>query len=404
MNASKSIMRLSQCRSGRERPRIAHVINSIGLGGVPEAAFQLLRALPRDRYDCFLRVMKPLDANDANRSARLARFRNLDISVSFAEPTENRHGRMAATAHWLESERIDLLHCHSYKPNVSARLAGTLLRPNGLRIVAHYHNQYDANWQRDGTLDLDRLLAQQTDSMIAVSGSVRAHIVERLRIAPERVALIPNGVDLARFVSRQSKWEARQALGLPVDRPIIGLSGRISEQKGQEDLVRAAPAVLAAIPDALIVLAGAPDEPEGLHALEALIRDLGVGHAVVLRGFVQDMASFYRAIDLLAAPSRWEGFGLMLVEAMASGAPIVATRVGAIPEVVCEGETALLVPPADHARLAEAIVRLLRDSKALERMGAKGCARAEHFSWARAGTALDGVYHRILCQRAGVVR
>lgn len=379
-----------------QRPRVAHVINSIGLGGVPEAAYQLLRVLPRARYDARLHVLKQPDAQDAARGARLERFRALDLPISFAERPAHRLGLVTSLARWLEAERIDLLHCHSYKPNISARLAGALLRPRGLRIVAHYHNQYDANWQRDGTLDLDWLLARQTGAFIAVSGSVRDHMVERLGISAKQITTIPNGADIARFQTAQTQQQARRALGLPSDRRIIGLVGRISEQKGQEDLIRAAPSLLAAFPDAHFVFAGAPDEAGHQHHMEGLVRELGVGHAVTFHGFLTDMAAFYRAIDLLAAPSRWEGFGLMLVEAMAAGAPIVAARVGAIPEVVVEGETALLVPPADPAALAGAIQALLHDPTAMQRFAANGRKRAHRFSWERAGTALDHVYRTLL--------
>jgi glycosyltransferase involved in cell wall biosynthesis len=378
------------------RPRIAHVINSVGLGGVPEAAYQLLRALPRQRYDARLHVLKRPDAQDAARLARLERFRALDLPVSFAERPSHRLGLVTSLARWLEAECIDLLHCHSYKPNISARLAGTLLRSNGLRIVAHYHNQYDANWQRDGTLDLDRILARQTSTFVAVSGSVRDHMVERLAISPGEVTVIPNGVGIAQFQTAQTQEAAREALGLPSGRPIIGLVGRISEQKGQEDLIRAAPSLLAAFPEARIVFAGAPDEAGCQRDMEELIRQLGIGHAVEFRGFLTDMAGFYRAIDLLAAPSRWEGFGLMLVEAMAAGVPIVAARVGAIPEVVVEGETSLLVSASEPAALAGAIVALLRDPATMRRFAVNGQERAQQFSWQRAGAALDRVYRTLL--------
>ncbi len=130
------------------------------------------------------------------------------------------------------------------------------------------------------------------------------------------------------------------------------LVGRISAQKNQIGLVEAAPEILKYVPNAVFVFAGAPDETGHLADLTAAIAARGLETSVVHLGFVEDMPQLYAATDVLAAPSLWEGFGLMLVEAMAAGVPIVANRVGGIPEVVEAGKTALLVEPGRSAALA----------------------------------------------------
>jgi glycosyltransferase involved in cell wall biosynthesis len=381
-------------------PRIAHVINSIGLGGVPEAAYQLLRVLPRARYDTRLCVLKPLTDDQESRVPRLARFRELDVPVAFQEPHEHKLGTVSALAGWIRREQIEVLHTHSYKPNLYARLAGTLCKDTGLKIVAHYHNSYEANWKRDDTLELDRLLAARSDRIVACSRSVKQHLVEWLGIEAERIRVIGNGVELERFAPSVARHEARRALGFPADAKIVALVGRISEQKGQEELIRAAQSVRLTVPEALFLIVGAPDQPERAAGLAALVGELGLRDAVRFCGFVTDMPLLYAAIDVLAAPSRWEGFGLMLVEAMAAGLPIVASRVGAIPDVVAEDETALLVPPADPPSLAAAIASLLGDPRRARRMGELGRKRAQLFSWERAGRELDALYADLLWRAA----
>ena len=144
-------------------------------------------------------------------------------------------------------------------------------------------------------------------------------------------------------------------------------------QKGLDVAVRALPAIRASHPDAVLVIAGEGPERE---ALETLARELGVGDALFLPGRAGDVAALLERAELLVHPSRWEGFGLVLLEAMLAARPIVATRVSSIPEIVVDGETGVLVPPDDAQALAAAAIRVLDDPGSL---GAAGRARAlEH--------------------------
>jgi glycosyltransferase involved in cell wall biosynthesis len=148
--------------------------------------------------------------------------------------------------------------------------------------------------------------------------------------------------------------------------------------KGQTFLLRAWPAVLEGEPRALLLLAGdGPDE----GALTAQAAALGLGRSVRFLGFRQDVPSLLACAEVLVLPSLNEGFGMVLVEAMAMGKPVVASAVGGVPEVVLDGQAGLLIPPADPRALAAAILRLLADPRAARRMGEAGRERArESFS------------------------
>jgi glycosyltransferase involved in cell wall biosynthesis len=162
---------------------------------------------------------------------------------------------------------------------------------------------------------------------------------------------------------------------------------RLTGQKGVDVALRALPAIRERVPDASLVVLG--EGPER-GALEALARDLGVADAVYLPGRVPDVTAWLRRADALVHPARWEGFGLALLEAMLSSLPVVATRVSAIPEIVADGETGLLVPPDDPFALADATVRALAGR---DRLGAAGLARArERFSVERMARRTLGVY------------
>lgn len=379
-------------------PVVAHVINTIGLGGVPEAAYHLLRVLPAQRYARRLYVLSRPTTEAPAREERLRRFEALGVPVTLARHEARSPAGLGELCGWLRAERVALLHTHSFKPNLYGRMAGALVRHTGLRTVAHYHNQYDDKWACADTLALERELARASDRLVACSRAVAVHVAERVGVAGADIDVVPNGVQAPHFAGGDAA-RARAAFGLPAGVPVVGVVGRLSEQKGQEDFLHAARAIRRAWPEARFVLAGSADDA-GLRArLEALAAHEALAGAVHFLGHVGDMAALYAALDVLAAPSRWEGFGLMLVEAMAAGLPIVATRVGAIPEVAGE-RAAVLVPPRDADALAAAVVALLADPARRQAMAEAGRSQAARFSWAHAGERLDALYDGLLGAQA----
>lgn len=375
-----------------KRLRVAHVINSLGLGGVPTAVCHLLEALPPERYELYLYTLKRASDHADVREGVADRFRRLGVRLFFPERDEKKFQVVAALCEWILRDRIDILHTHSYKPNLYGRLAGALCREKGLKIIAHYHNQYDDKWERDGSLIYDRLLDRFSDRLIACSESVREHLVQRVGLPPERIDVILNGADLSRFRPREDAQEVKRAMGLPLNARVVAVVGRISEQKGQDDFIRAAEIIHRHVPDTLFLVIGAADEEALRVQLQRLARDLGIEKEIIFTGYIPEMARVYPLIDVLVVPSRWEGFGLVLVEAMAAGRAIVATRVGAIPEVVVPDETARLVPPDSPASIASEVVALLLNPDRAREMGEKGVARAGVFSWKEAGMQLHRLY------------
>lgn len=170
------------------KPRVAHVFNTVGLGGVPEAALHLIRALPPGRFDCRVYVMNHLDHEEEGRGDRLARFEEAGVPVSPPRAGGDKVAVASDLCAWLMAQGIDLLHTHSYKLNLYTRLAGLPCRGEGLRIGAHYHNHYDNRWDKDGSLTLERMLARSMDALLAVSASVRDHF--SWQAAGERLAAV----------------------------------------------------------------------------------------------------------------------------------------------------------------------------------------------------------------------
>lgn len=377
--------------AGLSRAKVAMAINTLGTGGVPEAVLGLARHLPRDRFEPVLYVMRPpLDEDAAQGMA--ARFAQAGVQVVTAPPGDGKLGSVAAMADWLTETKIDILHSHSFRPNLYARLAGRLGGHGGLRMVAHYHNQYDDKWT-DGSyaLGMERHLAHATQAMVAVSGAVRDHVADRVKIDPGRIDVVLNGIDPDK-VRDSDRAAARQALDLGPEDLAIGCIGRLCRQKGQDLFVQAALTLLHRMPKARFLIIGSAEDAAMAAGLIDQITAAGASDRIRFLGHRQDIAPIYRALDILAAPSRWEGFGLMLAEAMAAGCPVVASDVGAIPEVAAGA--ALLVPPGDPVALAMALARL--DGQTRHDLRQKGLIRSRAFVWEQAAAQVAAIYDRIL--------
>lgn len=364
--------------------RVAMVLNTLGSGGVPEAALNLATHLPRDRYQPSVFVLK----GGAENPTLTERFAQADIPLTVASQGDGKIGSIAELVDWLGHARIDILHSHSYRPNLYARMAGAICRPSGLRIVAHYHNQYDDKWiDPSPALTLERSLAASTDVFVSVSASVRDHVARSLDLPDGAITVIPNGLTEAK-VRPLSRADARARMALGAEDLAIGLIGRVCRQKGQDIMVEAALLLQQKRPEAVILMIGAPEDAALQAQLGARIEAAGATGRIRFCGHMADIATAYAAIDILAAPSRWEGFGLMLVEAMAAGLPIVASDAGAIPEVTAGA--ARIVPAGDPRALAEALGSFDAGARAVARE--KGIQRARDFTWPAAAERLTHLY------------
>jgi glycogen synthase len=247
---------------------------------------------------------------------------------------------------------------------------------------------------------VERAAVEAAERVIAVSAQMRADILANFRVDPTRVSIVHNGVDAEAF-RRTERREALDRHGVRV--PYVLFVGRISEQKGIFTLLDAAEHFG---PDVQLVLcASSPDTP----AIEARLSAAVAGrprirwiNAILPR---DEVVELYSHASLFVCPSVYEPFGLINLEAMACETPVIATRVGGIPEVVVDDETGWLVPPGDAAALAAAVRRLLTDSDRAARFGRAGRLRVEtQFSWERIAERTLGVYREaIAAHRARAV-
>ncbi len=238
-----------------------------------------------------------------------------------------------------------------------------------------------------------RFQIARMDAVIATSRATAAYLK-----VPNTVIL--HGIDLARFSPPDDVDELRRRLAVP-GRRVIGCFGRIRRQKGTDVFVDAMIELARDRPDVGAVVLGRATETHGafLASLKRKVADAGLADRIVFPGEVpvHQIASWYQALSLFVAPQRWEGFGLTPLEAMACGVPVVATTVGAFPELVVEGETGALVAPGDVDAMAGAVAGLLDDPPELERQGKRALNHVrEHFPIEREAQAIIAIYRQLL--------
>ena len=238
---------------------------------------------------------------------------------------------------------------------------------------------------------LSRWKYRQVDCFICASDAIRQMLLAE-GIPEARAFTVHEGIDLA-HVAAAPAAKLHEELWLPHHAPIVGNVAALVPHKGQKHLVEAAALVVRRVPDARFVIAG---EGELRPSLERQIKEHRLEKHVFLAGFRPDVLSLHKAFDIFVMSSVTEGLGTSLLDAMASGKPIVATRAGGIPEVVADGETGILVGIRDPQAMAEALVTLLTDEPLRHRMGAAGLARARvRFSSERMLRETLGVYRRV---------
>ena len=265
----------------------------------------------------------------------------------------------------LRRERFDVVHSHKFGSNVWGTLIGRLA---GVPvIVAHEHS-----WSFDGKPVrrlLDReLIGRGSDVIVAVSAQDRRNMIELEGVRPEKVLLVPNGIPRRGATGA----DVRAELGIPADAPVIGAVGGLRPEKALDLLIRAAAPLLQEIAQLRLLIAGEGPEKERLRELA---RQAGVADRVMLIGFRHDVPDVLGALDVAVSSSVSEGSPLAVMECMEAACPIVATRVGGVPDLIDDGIHGVLVRSGDAEGLTAALRRMLADPQAARRMGERARER-----------------------------
>ncbi len=206
------------------------------------------------------------------------------------------------------------------------------------------------------------------DGAVVLTKRLKASLAERTILPEERIEVIPYGIDLEVFdPSQHNRAENRSRFRLPEEKFLIGLVGRIEEAKGQDVAIEAF--AKAKIPDAVLVICGAAQTKEFLEFLKHRTEELRIGDSVRFLPFTTEIPSLMNALDLSLLPSRGETFGLVVIEAMAAGIPVIGTDAEGVPEIIRHNRNGMLVPPGDSDALAQAMRLLTEDDGLRIRLG-----------------------------------
>jgi len=263
---------------------------------------------------------------------------------------------------------------------IAARLAG------GCRVVARRGIDYPLKNRLRYRFSYNLLAS----AVIANSAATRAALLRNAPwLRPERVHVIYNGID-PRPYAAPGEGNFRRSLGVEEGVALVGFVGQLDERKGVEWLLPAFAALHRLFPASRLVMVGEGPMRESIGAWS---REHGLADAIILAGFSSRIEEVMRDIDLLVLPSLWEGFGIVLIEAMAAGKPCVTTQVSSMPEIVIDGETGRVVPVRDSEALGAALIEVLSDPARAAAWGAAGRRRVEqHFTLERMIDQLESLF------------
>lgn len=339
---------------------VLFVTNTLHRGGAEAHLLQLARGLRAHGVECevaFLRSevgggsldLRQAFEEDGIRTHYLECERSYDIRAGV------RLKRLLDTRTW------DVLHSHLPRAD-GAAVVCKLLKPAQVWIST-LHHPYDNAYSGARLIPLMAPMWRRADGVIAVSAPVRQWAIDRLGVAPARVQTIVHGVDLEPGAAEMDPVQPGAGR-----RHRIGTIGRYEPRKGHETLIRAMVPILRRFPDAQLKIAGHDPWRHG-EVLKRMIAELNLTDHVELIGFISDKEAFFSGIDVFAFASRSEGFGIVVLEAMAAGKPPVVSDIPPLNGIICPGESGMVATLDDPGAFANALVAMFEDDERLRRMG-----------------------------------
>lgn len=341
--------------------RVMEMIDRPSLGGGQTALLLLAENLDRTRFEV---VISSGGDGPLSEEARQKGIPYIEASMG-KRLSLRPAAEMAAV---LREQEIDILHTHGGIAGLYGRSAARRARTPAVVHTLHgiHYLHYRNPLLRRLYVLLERRYSRSTDRLILVCQSDFRRARKHRLAAEKKMTVILNGTDARTDVAADAVASLREELGWPPGRPIVGTVARLHRQKGVASLLRAAPAILSAFPEARIAVVG--DGPEG-RRLKGEAQRLSLQGRFLFLGERKDAVLFLSLFDIFVLPSLWEGLPFVLVEAAALGKPVVATAVDGVPEMLEDGKTGILIRPNDAPALADSVIRLLRNKDEARRLG-----------------------------------
>jgi len=371
--------------------KILHISKMKGVSGSENHLLTLLSGLNKERFEVHLFILAesrhvPLLHDYRNRLQQAGVVVSIFVTTKYINLS-----LLWKLRKYIIRERFHIVHTHLIHADcygtIAAKLAGVST------VISSRHND-DRFRHYKLLIGLNRLLARWHSKIIAISDWVAKFTQEVEGIPAEKIVRIHYGLQPEKLMKSADKQYVRQQFQIPEGVPVIGTIGRPAVQKGHTYLLQAVKQVKAHFPELCVLIIG---EGELRSELEKQSKELGLESNVIFTGYRNDAIKLLAGFDFFVFPSLWEGFGLVLLEAMALKKAIVASNVSAIPESVIDGKTGILVPPKDTEKLAEAILTLLHNDELNRCMGESGYKHLQkNFSVQKMVHAAETLYRSLI--------
>ncbi len=369
---------------------ILQLISSKGLFGAERMLIELSRSLQAaDGCNCTVGVIRNSQHPNVDVSEE-AKKQGLSTAIF---PCRNRFDLQTIfeIRNFLRESKVHLVHCHGYKGN----FYGLLASRGRIPAVTTHHNWLRWHWRLRLYCLLDSLWIRFFDRIITVSDETKEELL-RYRIPKAKIRVIDNGIDMDRFGREMQVGRIKKELGLHESSKVVGTIGRLGDEKGQIYLLRAAEGIVGRDGSVRFLIVGDGPLREYLKGETA---KLGIADRVLFTGYRQDIPELLSVMDLFVLPSLKEALPMVLLEALAARKAVIATKVGAIPKVVHNGN-GTLVEPGDAVGLQEAILNLLASEEERQRYASAGYDTVKtYFSSERMSSKYMDLYNELLGDR-----
>ena len=370
----------------RRRTRVVYMAHAFMVGGAEEMVLNLVRHLP-DRFEPIVCCI-----NQAGPIGEEIRKTGVPFHVFHLDPGMRRPWHVLGIARHLRQLQPDIVHTFLLTASLYGRLGAILA---GVPVIVGTEVNIYEHKQRHHAF-AERLLMRGTDRVVVSAESVRDFYVQQVQADPARVDVIYNAVDWSQLQTTTTREALRASAGVPAGAPLAGIIARLTEQKAHRYLFEA----MADTPGLATLHLLVVGDGELRDDLRGRADRLGLTGRVHFLGARRDLGDLLASIDVFVMPSLWEGLPLSMVLAMGAGLPVVATRVAGIPEVVQDGVTGFLVPPADVPALGSALARLVGDPDRRRTMGSAASAFVRpRFGVDGYVTAVTDLYDRLLVEK-----
>jgi sugar transferase (PEP-CTERM/EpsH1 system associated) len=366
------------------RKKVVQITHSLAMGGLQQVLYNLCRHIDRSMFDVSVIALK-----ESGLFAEKLADINIEVFV-IPQVKKPDYFTFVKLARILREMKTDIIHTHNTQPFIDGTLAALL---SGVKTIIHTdHSRTFPDKKR--YMIAERIMSFFTHKIIGVSDSVTYNLIHYEKIPHDKMLTIHNGINAADYDIDIEKLKKRREIGLDNNSPVIGISSRLCYIKGITYLLKAMCDVCKGYNNVSLVIIG--DGPQKKE-LEQQAVSLGIKRNVYFLGETDKIQPLLKIFDIFVLPSLSEGMPVCLLEAMASGCPIVATNVGGIPEMIENGKNGILVRPADSNALSKAILYLLENEPVRKSLAIEGKRVVrEHFSALKMTRMYEQLYLRMI--------